>query len=520
MTGFTCPKCGAEILPDRIEADGRTDCPFCGADLANLGLSPQPDLAGAENLVPEDLSQNTESISRKLPALPAKSRIKVVESTSARLVFYIAGGGKSAAAVGCFVVLWNAILCLFTGGIVIGAFQGGGNQVLFPTAALLGLFWAVGIGVAWLWTKMKYERTFILIERDRVVMQRVLFNRKKIDETLLSPESRAELVESYQQNDDPVYRIEVAGRHKAAKFGTSLGQEEKDWLVDRINEFLEVVPVPLAQPPADARGAQPAADPAAPGALQTATLPVVRDTCRQCGAPLTGQVVDGAITCGQCGALFRTEILLPRRIADPDRYERLEPAELPADSRISIDEDSDEALEFHYDLSAESSSHWIAPVVALAVSIAWFSMIGGFIGAVWRFPMVPARIVFLLFTIPFLLAGVVPLAIGFLFARGRTTIRLTPQSLHCRWHAGWLGLTRTVPTAEITSVRMEFAATAMQNPRVRQPKGAAASKFRACIVRAGNRSLYLTLFQPESLARQVAALVRTRLEKFKILSAV
>src|SRR5262245_57199354 len=147
MAGFTCPKCGAEISPDLIEADGCTECPFCEADLSILGLLPQPAVvAESAKLSTEDLSESSGSLLRKLPALPSKSRINVVESTNNRLVFYIPGGGKAATAVGCFALAWCGFMCFVTPLAVGGLFQGAPNGAppLFMVP-FLGLFWAVGI---------------------------------------------------------------------------------------------------------------------------------------------------------------------------------------------------------------------------------------------------------------------------------------------------------------------------------------------------------------------------------------
>ncbi|MGE3315334.1 MAG: hypothetical protein AB7O26_09470, partial [Planctomycetaceae bacterium] len=50
--------------------------------------------------------------------------------------------------------------------------------------------------------------------------------------------SRAALVESYRENENPVYAVSVNGTNRTDKFGTALSQEEKDWFVDSINGFL------------------------------------------------------------------------------------------------------------------------------------------------------------------------------------------------------------------------------------------------------------------------------------------
>src|SRR5579872_1935932 len=216
MAGFTCPNCGAEISPERMATEGRSECPFCEADLSAVAPPAPPVGAGpGTSAGTDDLPDNPGSELRRLPALPSKSKINVVESTGERLVFYIAGGGKNAAALGCFALAWCGFMCVFTPGIGVGMFQAGQNGLpLAFLIAFLALFWAVGLGMAYFWVRMKYERTFLLVERDRIVVQRVLFSRKRTDETLLSPESRAGLVESYQQNEQPVYRVEIQGRDR------------------------------------------------------------------------------------------------------------------------------------------------------------------------------------------------------------------------------------------------------------------------------------------------------------------
>jgi hypothetical protein len=53
-----------------------------------------------------------------------------------------------------------------------------------------------------------------------------------------------------------------------------------------------------------------------------------------------------------------------------------------------------------------------------------------------------------------------------------------------------------------------------QNPRVHgsTPAGHVNTQI-CCVVRAGGKGLYLTLFQEEPVTRQVASLIRGRLEK-------
>ncbi len=501
MPELACPECRAEIKPDLVDDAGRVECPFCGHSWS------LPELPQAKCPLPEvepvgDVSRPDSEIAstKPLPPLPDGSQIKVVEAADDRLVLYIPGGGKSASGLGCFAVAWNGFMCVFTAILTGALVWGNGNDAppILGVVAFLGLFWAVGLGVAWCWMKMKYERTFLLLDRDRLVIQRIFFNRKRIEETQLTPESRAALVESYQQNDNPVYRIEVPGSVGAARFGTPLADAEKDWLVDRINDFL------------GRGGAQAFESPPTP-----AERPLIADlptSCRSCGAPLPGELVKGALACAHCGAVFRAAASGTAENMPDATIKKLAPADLPPDGPIRIDEDSPNVLQLHYTIGSNSVWRWLVPVFTVPFSVAWFAGIFSFIGGAWQIPFLPVRILFVVFSIPFLLFGLLPLAIGAIAIRGRTTVRLTPEALQCRWHIGWLGYSRSLPTAAIDRIGIESLAGSRQNPRVRRVRQAGrADAGKVCVTRAGGKGLYLTLFLDETAAQQVAALLRTRL---------
>src|SRR5262249_32651032 len=154
-----------------------------------------------------------------LPDLPKESAIRVVESSDDRLVLFIPGGGKQTGGLGCFALVWNGFMFFFTSLAIVDLLNPGAQQKAPPAMAclLLSLFWLVGLGIGWIWIRMKFLRTFLLLERERIIIQEILFGRRKLKETILTSESRAGLVESFQQNDVPVYRIEVAGSNGTAR---------------------------------------------------------------------------------------------------------------------------------------------------------------------------------------------------------------------------------------------------------------------------------------------------------------
>src|SRR5262245_25036648 len=120
MSDFHCPECNASIEPDLIERTGQAECPFCRADLSALGL---PEAEPAAVAVADDavsLAAVTGQITRPLAELPAKSRITIVDSSPDRMVLYIPAGGKHATALGCFAVIWNGFMVVFTSAMIGG----------------------------------------------------------------------------------------------------------------------------------------------------------------------------------------------------------------------------------------------------------------------------------------------------------------------------------------------------------------------------------------------------------------
>jgi uncharacterized Zn finger protein (UPF0148 family) len=502
MAELICPQCEAGIEADLVERTGRRECPFCHADLSHIEF---PAIASPETSVDEGFAPSVAAgvERREIAPPPAKSAIQVVESTADRLLVYVPAGGKRATGLGCFALVWNLFMCVFT---PPWFFAGGGNGppmlVLVP---FLLVFWAVGLTMAFFWMKMRFERTFLLVEPGRAVIQKTLFNRKRVEQTALDTSSRAALVESYQQNDTPVYRIEITGTGGALKFGTALTDPEKDWLVDQINAFLGAPPEESEEDIAPA--------PAAPALHYP-------ESCPKCGAPLSAPPADGAITCAHCGAIARGQAVIsaaePVQTGASDIVP-LDPSSLPADSIIRILEDTRERLRLSYSLGPPLALRIFLPLFLVPFSIAWYGGVVMFVVMAWKAPGPGGvmSILFTLFAIPFFIAGLMPfgLALVSIFG-GTTTVDLTSENLSCRWGSGPFGFTRKMPTASIESVRVESGdATNPRRRRARRVGVSASGDSKACVVRGGGRMILLTLFQGETAARQVAALLRGRLAR-------
>jgi len=476
MPNITCPQCRAEIDDDLWESTGRAECPFCGADMPELAVA-----APAEN---RTSGADNERIS--LPPLPSKSLIQIIEASPDRRVFYIPGG--RAGGIGFFALVWNGFMAVFTT-VMISSGLGDkpGDMPPLGLAAFLGLFWLIGFGLAYWWVKAKFQRLFVMLDPGRIVIQRVLFGRKRVDETELKKTSRAELIESYRQNNSPVYRIELAGENRTAKFGTSLEREEKNWLLDRINEFLH---------PA--------------GTLPTGTAKF----CSQCGEGLQEAQPDpvtGEVTCQACGTMVSTatidadgELAEAKENADIDTAELVQPAD------VIIDEQRGDHLKFHLPICSHATLSWVVAGIAF--------LFGGIFLATSMSSLLDFEkfdLLKMLFLIPFLMGGLVPISIGLLALRGRITVDLTPQRIKVRYHLGLLGKSKVMALDQINEVKLMTGSPSdsrIQNKSRRSNT----NNIAACVVKSTAHMIPLTLIHDKPTARYVTQLVRRQLREMGV----
>jgi hypothetical protein len=173
-------------------------------------------------------------------SLPPSSRVQIVESGENRQVIFIPEGGTRSKSIGLFALMWNSIVGIVSTVILI--FGGGKDMPLHFVIPFLSLFWIIGLGLLYWWLKTRFTRTTLLLEPERIVIQRIFLGRKSITETSLKPDSHATFLVAYEENGVPVYTIAIEGIDRTAKFGTRLSREEKEWFVEIINSFLNVSP--------------------------------------------------------------------------------------------------------------------------------------------------------------------------------------------------------------------------------------------------------------------------------------
>ena len=167
--------------------------------------------------------------------LPPSSRVQIVESNEERQVFYIPEGGPQTRLWGSCVLVWFVVTAVITYLWSQGEFN---DNLPVIGVVIVGGFWFIGLGFTSLLLKLRFTKTILLLQRDRLVMQRLFLGFKSITETPFLPDTKAKLVTAFEVNDDPVYSVSVISGTRRAEFGTQLSREEKDWFVEHINEFL------------------------------------------------------------------------------------------------------------------------------------------------------------------------------------------------------------------------------------------------------------------------------------------
>lgn len=421
------------------------------------------------------------------------SALDIVEQSDRRLVIHLPPQGSATTrGLGIFAAIWT-IFSLATSGFLVfiggGAIPGG-----IPSLVLLVplLFVAIGAGMLYAWARMRHTRVFVLVEPDRVAVQRQFFRRKSETEVEVEPRTHAALVEAYSVNDVPVHAVTIQGGAQVLKFGVGLPPADKAWLVEQIN--LIVCPVRSHD---------------------------LAPVCSQCGTalPVTENLVPEETACPACGHLEVVRPVQRREVPIPEtRPERGDP--LPEE--ISLRETSYDELAFSLSLIPPSGIRrgigwggFVFWLVALALvgpglvrTILSLVAPGG--------PGAPGPgglpLVFLIFELVHgVLFLVVPMAIVLGVTRGRINVTLTRERLSIRWGAGWFGIRRSTPLEAIDDVRLVRA----ESTRSGRRRTATSSQGAAAVIVKGIPWI-LTTFHPEPVALSAAGLVKTRLQDWDV----
>ena len=178
---------------------------------------------------------------------PAFTRIKVREPSPGSTAFEIPASGRSGGLL-IFAFIWLAILSpitfihLFIGPIELDVDIdiSENYQWLLPFAVnfFLILFWVIGLVILHKGLSAKFSKHLILLKDDHLAHGRELFWTKKATSFPFSEISSIAAIEFYEKNYTPVFGIEIRSPGKKVRFGSSLSNEEKGWLVAELNHLV------------------------------------------------------------------------------------------------------------------------------------------------------------------------------------------------------------------------------------------------------------------------------------------
>ena len=163
---------------------------------------------------------------------PSGSKIRLNRSRQ-RLSLYIPPTGLrgEAASIAIFALFWNGFIFVWTSAALLG-----GAPIFFVLFSLP--FWAIGAGMMWMVLNALAMKTRLEVEGDRFYLTRQLFNWKQEHTGAARDLYGVELTTAYTQNSRPVKTIALSAGTQIHKFGTTLSNPEKAWVVSEIQAFI------------------------------------------------------------------------------------------------------------------------------------------------------------------------------------------------------------------------------------------------------------------------------------------
>jgi uncharacterized membrane protein/ribosomal protein L37AE/L43A len=235
-----CPHC--EKPPTQAPKDTNTiyRCTSCGFEAFPDAWTPAAD--GIRKGKPDEI--------------PANTRIRREKYGPRDCIWHIPASGKFGFFF-YFGLIWTTFTAIMAGFFVFASEKENGPDQAWFLVLFFAVFFAVGIGCLYVAVRNKYALHRITVSRDRVAFRRELLGKVTEKSLLTSEVTVVEQNVFYQQNYQPVYGIEIQGNRRKIRFGTTLDEAEKAWLVadlqrcifgtDAIESFVEFTAFPSPQ---------------------------------------------------------------------------------------------------------------------------------------------------------------------------------------------------------------------------------------------------------------------------------
>ena len=221
-----------------LTAKGKLVCPDCGApatDAPDAGASTMRCARCRTTALLEEWSKAGRHGLMVGDADSPPPDTRIVRSKNGSVTtWHIPAGGKG----GCFLLfagIW-LFLTTFVGvpmifGFIIDPTKRQGDIPGWAIIPFLSLFWIIGLGILYLGLRAQFAQHLLTVDGEAVTLRRELFGRVSEKVITLGEVVMVAQKEFYQQNYKPVFGIEIKGKRSKIRFGSTLEDEERAWLV-------------------------------------------------------------------------------------------------------------------------------------------------------------------------------------------------------------------------------------------------------------------------------------------------
>ena len=225
---------------------GAATCPRCEGDGKTTGQTYTCSSCGFVGAPLEWFPNNSYKVPKgKAGSPPVITRIKKLEPTPGATTFEIPASKRSGGLI-LFGIIFLSILIPITLiflSLGTGSLSGDIPEeyrwlVPFCVTLFLIVFWVAGLVVLYHGLVAKYSKHLLLLRDNHLVHGREFFWTKKATTFPLSEISSIAAIEFYQENYTPVFGVEIRSPKKKVRFGSSLTNDEKGWLVAELNHLV------------------------------------------------------------------------------------------------------------------------------------------------------------------------------------------------------------------------------------------------------------------------------------------
>ena len=169
---------------------------------------------------------------------PPGSRVEFRQNGPEQIAFYLPPAERSGWIPWIFApVIWSAITLPYFLWVLATM---GPNALWRPSSLFISLLVvAAGLGLTYAVVRYFFSSTWLELNPERICFRRTLFGRNRSRNIPLAEVKRVWKVAFYSINYQPVYGIEIKARRRKIRFGSSLSEDEKNWLCWEIGEFVD-----------------------------------------------------------------------------------------------------------------------------------------------------------------------------------------------------------------------------------------------------------------------------------------